>query len=51
MAEQREPFVAPRHDLSPIEIDAIEECLYNFNQVAIGRDDGPYTIPARSFAD
>jgi len=40
MAEQRKPFVQPQHDLPLVEIDAIEECLYNFNQGAIGRDDG-----------
>ncbi len=31
--------VHPRHDLSPIEIDAIEECLYGHNRRAIGRND------------
>ena len=39
MAEQREPLVQSRHDLSPIEIDAIEECLDNYNRRAIGRND------------
>lgn len=33
-------FVQPRHDLSPLEIDAIEERLYEDNQRAIGRHDG-----------
>ena len=33
-------LIRPRHDLSPIEIDAIEECLYNHNRRAIGRNDG-----------
>lgn len=32
--------IQPQHDLSPIEIDAIEECLYDHNQRAIGRNDG-----------
>jgi ribosomal protein S18 acetylase RimI-like enzyme len=40
MAKEREPLVEPRHDLSPIEIDAIEECLYNYSRCVIGRDDG-----------
>ena len=39
MPEQRAPFIQPRHDLSPIEIDAIEECLDNHNRRAIGRND------------
>jgi GNAT superfamily N-acetyltransferase len=30
----------PRHDLSPIEIDAIEEHLYSYNRDAIGRGGG-----------
>jgi hypothetical protein len=29
-----------QHDLSPIEIDAVEECLDNYNRRAIGRNDG-----------
>jgi ribosomal protein S18 acetylase RimI-like enzyme len=33
-------LIQPQHDLSPIEIDAIEECLYNYNRRAIGRNDG-----------
>ena len=33
-------LIQSQHDLSPIEIDAIEECLYNYNRRAIGRDDG-----------
>ena len=33
-------LIQPQHDLSPIEIEAIEECLYNSNRRAIGRDDG-----------
>jgi ribosomal protein S18 acetylase RimI-like enzyme len=33
-------LIQPRHDLSPIEIDAIEECFYNYNRLATGRDDG-----------
>lgn len=32
--------VQPRHDLSPVEIDANEDRLYDFNQQAVGRDDG-----------
>ena len=33
-------LIRPRHDLSPIEIDAIEECVYNYNRRAIERNDG-----------
>ena len=33
-------LIQPQHDLSPIEIDAIDECLYDHNQRAIGRNDG-----------
>ena len=33
-------LVEPRHDLSPTEIDAIEQSLYDFNRRAIGRNDG-----------
>jgi ribosomal protein S18 acetylase RimI-like enzyme len=33
-------LVQPRHDLSPLEIDAIEDNLYNFNRRATGRHDG-----------
>ena len=33
-------LIQPRHDLSPLEIDAIEENLYNHNHSAVGRDDG-----------
>jgi ribosomal protein S18 acetylase RimI-like enzyme len=32
--------VEPRHDLSPQEIDAVEDRLYEHNRVAVGRDDG-----------
>jgi ribosomal protein S18 acetylase RimI-like enzyme len=39
MTKQRALLVEPRHDLSPIEIDAIEECLDNYNRHAIGRND------------
>ena len=39
MAEQREHFVKPQHDLSSIVIDAIEVCLDNYNRRAIGRND------------
>ena len=30
----------PRHDLSPTEIDWIEDRLYEYNRVAVGRHDG-----------
>jgi len=40
MAEQGGLVVQPQHNLSPIEIDAIEERLNRFNQGAIGCDDG-----------
>jgi ribosomal protein S18 acetylase RimI-like enzyme len=33
-------LIQPQHDLSLIKIDAIEECLYNYNRRAIGRNDG-----------
>ena len=33
-------LIQPRHDLSPIEIDAIEDNLYNFNRRATGHHDG-----------
>jgi ribosomal protein S18 acetylase RimI-like enzyme len=32
--------IEPRHDLSPNEIDAIEDRLYDYNSCAIGRHDG-----------
>jgi hypothetical protein len=32
--------IQPQHDLSPVEIDAIEERIYNHNCRAIGRNDG-----------
>jgi ribosomal protein S18 acetylase RimI-like enzyme len=31
--------IQPQHDLLPIEIDAIEECLYDYNRRAIGCND------------
>jgi ribosomal protein S18 acetylase RimI-like enzyme len=31
--------IRPQHDLSAIEIDAIEACIYNYNRRAIGRSD------------
>src|SRR5262245_3315044 len=31
--------IQPQHDLSPIEIDEIEEWIYNYNRRAIGRHD------------
>jgi N-acetylglutamate synthase-like GNAT family acetyltransferase len=33
------PSLQPQHDLSPTEINAIEESLDNYNQYAIGRND------------
>jgi GNAT superfamily N-acetyltransferase len=33
-------LIQPRHDLSPIEIDVIEDHLYDHNRRATGRDDG-----------
>jgi ribosomal protein S18 acetylase RimI-like enzyme len=33
-------LVQPRHDLSPIEIDVIEDNLYDFNRQATGHHDG-----------
>jgi N-acetylglutamate synthase-like GNAT family acetyltransferase len=33
------PSLQPQHDLSPTEIDAIEEWLDNYNRYAIGRND------------
>ena len=32
--------IQPQHDLSPVEIDAIEERIYSHNRRAIGRNDG-----------
>ena len=37
---RREPVLEPRHDLTPMEIDAIEDRLYEHNRAATGRDDG-----------
>jgi ribosomal protein S18 acetylase RimI-like enzyme len=34
------PPLKPRHDLSLVEIDAIEDRLYEHNRAATGRDDG-----------
>jgi GNAT superfamily N-acetyltransferase len=34
------PVVEPRHDLTPMVIDAIEDRLYEHNRAATGRDDG-----------
>ena len=39
-AARSKPVVEPRHDLTPIEIDAIEDHLYEHNRAATGRDDG-----------
>jgi ribosomal protein S18 acetylase RimI-like enzyme len=33
-------LIQPHHHLSPIEIDTIEEHIYNYNRRAIGRNDG-----------
>ena len=33
-------MVEPRHDLTPMEIDAIEDRLYEHNRAATGRSDG-----------
>ena len=33
-------LIQPQHDISPVEIDAIEERIYNHNRRAIGRNDG-----------
>ena len=34
------PDIQPRHDLSPAEIDAVEDDIYDHNRRATGRDDG-----------
>ena len=34
------PTPEPRHDLTPMELDAIEDNLYAHNSAAVGRDDG-----------
>jgi ribosomal protein S18 acetylase RimI-like enzyme len=34
------PLLEPRHDMTPIEIDSIEDRLYDYNRSATGRDDG-----------
>jgi ribosomal protein S18 acetylase RimI-like enzyme len=34
------PVLEPRHDLTPMEIDAVEDRLYEHNRAATGRDDG-----------
>ena len=39
-ATRVEPVVEPRHDLTPMEIDAIEDRLYEYNRAVTGRDDG-----------
>jgi len=33
-------LIQPSHDLSPLEIDAIEDRIYDHNRSATGRDDG-----------
>ena len=35
-----DPTMLARHDLTPMEIDAIEDRLYEHNSMATGRDDG-----------
>ena len=42
MRARRPSFMKPepRHDLTPAEIDAVEDRLYDFNRAAIGRHDG-----------
>ena len=37
---RHELSVRPEHDLSPADIDAVEDRLYEYNQRAVGRDDG-----------
>ena len=32
--------IRPQHDLSSIEIDAVEQSIYDYNRRAIGRNDG-----------
>jgi len=34
------PRIEPRHDLSPLELDAVEDGLYRYNKEATGRHDG-----------
>ena len=34
------PVLEPRHDLTPMEIDAVEDRLYEYNRAATGRHDG-----------
>ena len=33
-------LIKPRHDLSPMEIDAVEDNLYDYNRRATGHHDG-----------
>ena len=33
-------ILEPRHDLSPMELDVVEDRLYEYNRTATGRDDG-----------
>jgi hypothetical protein len=33
-------ILAPFHDLTPIELDEVEDRLYEYNRTAAGRDDG-----------
>jgi ribosomal protein S18 acetylase RimI-like enzyme len=39
-ATPAKPVVEPRHDLTPMEIDAIEDRLYEYNRAVTGRGDG-----------
>ena len=39
-ASRMTAHIEPQHDLSPTDLGAIEERLYDFNRRAIGRDDG-----------
>ena len=34
------PAIRPRHDFSPLEIDALEDRLYEYNRAATGHADG-----------
>ena len=39
-ATRKNPVVEPRHDLTPAEIDAVEDRLYEHNRAATGHHDG-----------
>ena len=36
------PVLEPRHDLTPMELRAVEDRLYEHNRAATGRDDGEW---------